>query len=46
MRKGDTVTYLVQIINKPHQIAALKVRQALKIFPPIQYIAELVVKVK
>lgn len=46
MRKGDTVTYLVQIFNKPHQIAALKVLHALAIFLPIQYIAELVVKVE
>ena len=37
-------TYLVQIINEPHQILALKVRGALLILLPVKYVAELVVK--
>ena len=45
MRKGDVVTYFIQIVDKPHQIIAFKVRRALGIFFPIEYIAELVVKV-
>jgi hypothetical protein len=37
--------YLVQVVNKPYQVIALKVRHALLILFPVQYVAELVVKI-
>lgn len=40
----DVATYLVQIVNKPHQIVSLKVWHALVILLPIQHVAELIVK--
>ena len=43
--EGDAGKYLIQIVNKPHQVIALKVWHTLGIFFPIKYIAEPVVKV-
>ena len=37
-------TYLIQTINEPHQITALKFLQASPILLPIEYVAELIVK--
>jgi hypothetical protein len=45
VRKGDAATYLVQIVYKPHQIVALKVRHALLVLLSVKNVAELVVKV-
>jgi hypothetical protein len=42
--KGGMATYLVQIVNKPHQIIAFKARYTLLILLPIKYFAELIVK--
>ena len=38
----DVAAYLVQIINKPRQIIALKIWHALCVLLPVKYIAELV----
>jgi hypothetical protein len=43
--KGNATTYLVQIINEPYQVVALKVCYPLLILLSVKYIAELVVKV-
>ena len=40
-----TPAYLVQIVNKPHQIVTLKVLHASFILFVIQHIAELIVKI-
>ena len=40
----DVATYLVQIVNKPHQIIALKVRRTLLILFPIKYVTELILE--
>jgi hypothetical protein len=42
----NVATYLVQIINEPHQAIALKVRCASLILLPVKYVAELIVKVR
>ena len=39
-------TYLVQIINEPHQLIALKVRPTSPILLPIKSVAELIVEVE
>ena len=39
-------TYLVQIINKPHQLITLKVWHTSPIPLPIKYVAELTVEVE
>ena len=44
MKKSGTATYLVQIVNKPHQIIALEVLHALLILLPIKDVAELIAK--
>ena len=36
--------YLVQILNKPYQVIALKIRHTLPVLLPIKYVAELIVK--
>ena len=36
--------YLVQILSKPYQVIALKIRYALPVLLPIKYVAELIVK--
>jgi len=43
--RGDAVMYLVQIINKPHQVVTLKVWRTSYILLPVEYGAELVVEV-
>ena len=42
--KGDATRYLVQIIDKPNQITALKVWFTPSIFLPVKCVAELIVK--
>ena len=42
--KRDTTTYLIQIVNKPHQIATLKARYASIILFVIQHIAKPIVE--
>lgn len=42
--EGDAKTYLIQIVNEPHQIVALKVRYTLAILLPVKYLAELIAK--
>ena len=42
----DAGTHLVQIVNEPHQIIPLKVQHPLPVFPRIEYVAELIVKVE
>jgi len=44
VRKGDVAMYLVQVLNKPHQIIALKVRHTILILLPIKDVADLIVK--
>jgi hypothetical protein len=43
--RAITTTYLVQIINEPYQVVALKVCHPLLILLSVKYITELVVKV-
>jgi len=43
--EGNVAAYRVQIVNKPDHIIVLKVWRALYIFLPVEYIAELFVKV-
>ena len=45
MGKGDAETYLIQIVDKPHQVIALKVWYIFAIFLPIKHMAELVMKI-
>ena len=40
----DVAAYLVQIINKPRQIIALKIWHTLCVLLPVKYIAELIVE--
>jgi len=42
--KSDVATYLVQIVDKPHRIIALKALYTSMILLPIKYAAELIVK--
>ena len=44
--RRDVATYLIQIVDEPHQILALKVRHAFLVLLPIKYVAELIVKVR
>ena len=37
-------TYLIQIVNKPHQIIALKARRTFPIPLAVKYVADLIVK--
>jgi len=43
VRKGD-VRYLIQIVNEPHRIVVLKIRDTSLILLPIEYVGELVGK--
>ena len=45
MEGGDAVMYLIQIVNKPHQVVTLKVWRTSDILLPVEYAAELVVEV-
>jgi len=42
--EGDAARYLVQVINEPHQIIALKVWHTLLILLPIKYSGEFIAK--
>ena len=44
VREGNLATHLVQILNKPHQIVALKVRDTFLILLLMKYAADLIVK--
>jgi len=44
--KGDVATYHVQIVNKPHRILAFQVRHGFLILLSIEYVAELIVKIR
>ena len=44
LRMADGVTYLVQIVNQPHQIIVLKARHTSLILFPVKGIGELVVE--
>lgn len=44
VRKGDVVTYLVQMVNEPRQTIALEVLHVSSILFPVEYDAELIVK--
>ena len=43
-REGNTATYLVQVVDQPHQIIALKVPCASIELSPIKDVAELIVE--
>lgn len=43
--KDSTTTYLVQIVNKPSHVIALKGWQALSILLPVKYVIELAIEI-
>ena len=45
VKKRDMMTNIVQIVNEPHQIIALKVWHALLVLLPIECVADLIVKI-
>ena len=44
VKKRDMMTNIVQIVNEPHQIIALKVWHAFPVLLPIKHVANLIVK--
>lgn len=42
--ESDAATYIVQIVNKPHQVVSLKVLHALPVLLPIKDVFEPTVK--
>lgn len=42
----DEMSYIVQIVNKPHEIIALKASTGLHVLFPVQHVAELIMKLR
>ena len=44
MGEGDAATHLIQVVNQPHQIVIVKVRDRLLVQFSIKDVAELIMK--